>query len=252
LRDGSNQVRASVDLFPHRGAALSIGKIKDGHLQCPFHGSEFDPSGQCVLIPAIGRNGVISNAIHLKNYPTYEAHGLIWLCWGDPAAEELPKPELFDNLNETFHYGSARMFVIHARKNIPSNTGTNMIRRWMKKNNMEQVSHEVICQHIYKDKKAGGNLYRFLRLRRVRIKRGGHYGRRGAIPNRKSIDTRPAIVEARSRIGDWEADTIIGRTRSQAIVTLVERRSRFTIIILTNRNSHQSINALLIIEATIA
>jgi len=106
-RDGSNQVRAAVDLCPHRGAALSIGKIKDGHLQCPFHGFEFDPSGQCVLIPANGRNGVITNAIHLKNVPTYEAHGLIWLWWGEAAADEPARPEFFDNLDETFHYGSA-------------------------------------------------------------------------------------------------------------------------------------------------
>ncbi|HWS23130.1 MAG TPA: aromatic ring-hydroxylating dioxygenase subunit alpha [Anaerolineales bacterium] len=106
-RDEGNHVRAAVDLCPHRGAALSIGKIKDGHLQCPFHGFEFDSSGQCVLIPANGRNGVIPNAIHLKNVPTYEAHGLIWLWWGDPAAEEPATPEFFDNLDETFFYGSA-------------------------------------------------------------------------------------------------------------------------------------------------
>lgn len=106
-RNEMEEVHAAVDLCPHRGAALSIGKIKDGNLQCPFHGFEFDPSGKCVLIPAIGRNGLVPNAIHLNTYPTYEAHGLIWLWWGNRTAPNPPIPEFFDNLDKTFFYGSA-------------------------------------------------------------------------------------------------------------------------------------------------
>ena len=81
-RDQAGKVCSAVDRCPHRGVALSVGKIKDGHLQCPFHGFEYDASGKCVLIPANGRNGVIPNAMRLNSYPTYEAHGLIWLWWG--------------------------------------------------------------------------------------------------------------------------------------------------------------------------
>jgi len=106
-RDQAGNVRAAVDRCPHRGAALSAGKIQDGHLQCPFHGFEFDASGKCVLVPANGRKGVIPNALLLKPYPTYEAHGLIWVWWGNPAPAELPPPEFFDNLDATFYYGSA-------------------------------------------------------------------------------------------------------------------------------------------------
>jgi phenylpropionate dioxygenase-like ring-hydroxylating dioxygenase large terminal subunit len=95
-----------VDRCPHRGAALSVGKIQGGHLQCPFHGFEFAGSGKCVLIPANGRGGVIPNAMGLKPYPTYEAHGLIWLWWGSPANQDLPAPEFFGNLEGPFTYGS--------------------------------------------------------------------------------------------------------------------------------------------------
>ena len=42
-----------------------------------------------------------------------------------------------------------------------------------------------------------------------------------------SIEQRPAIVDERSRIGDWEAYTIIGKNHKQAIVSLVERKSGF-------------------------
>jgi len=107
-RDQAGVVSAAVNRCPHRGVALSVGKVLDGHLQCPFHGFEFDASGKCTLIPANGRNGVIPNALQLNTYPTYEAHGLIWLWWGTPAPKELPAPEFFDNLDETFHYSSAR------------------------------------------------------------------------------------------------------------------------------------------------
>lgn len=107
-RDGVGKVSAAVDRCPHRGVALSIGKVLDGHLQCPFHGFEYDASGKCTLIPANGRNGAITGAMRLNTYPTYEAHGLIWLWWGDPAAEDLPAPEFFDNIDESFYYGSAR------------------------------------------------------------------------------------------------------------------------------------------------
>jgi len=106
-RDTSGKISAAVDQCPHRGVALSVGKIQSDQLQCPFHGFEFDSSGKCTLIPANGRSGVIPKAMHLKTYPTYEDHGFIWLWWGDIVPPELPDPEFFDNLNQTFYFGSA-------------------------------------------------------------------------------------------------------------------------------------------------
>jgi len=62
--------------------------------------------------------------------------------------------------------------------------------------------------------------------RKKRKKRYGGYEKRGQILNRTSIDERPQIVEDRSRLGDWEADTIIDKGKKGAIVTLVDRKSR--------------------------
>ena len=98
---------------------------------------------------------------------------------------------------------------------------------------MEQgvsISHEWIYQHVYTDKRSGGNLYRFLRCQKVRRKRYGLYSRRGTIPNQVSIDERPAIVDAKRRFGDWEGDTVIGKSHRGALVTLVERKSLYTVI----------------------
>lgn len=76
----------------------------------------------------------------------------------------------------------------------------------LKLENVAPVSHERIYQYIYTNKRAGGNLYLNLRCRKVRRKRDGRNDRRGQLPNRRSIDERPSIVERKARIGDWEAD----------------------------------------------
>lgn len=92
------------------------------------------------------------------------------------------------------------------------------------------VSHERIYQWIYAEKAAGGQLWQRLRQHKPYRKRGGLYQRRQPIQGRRSIDERPEVVERRERVGDWEADTIIGKHQKQAIVTLVERRTGFLCI----------------------
>jgi IS30 family transposase len=108
---------------------------------------------------------------------------------------------------------------------------------WLQRHHEVRISHEWIYQHILADKQAGGDLYRHLRCQKKRRKRYGSYDRRGRIPNRTSIDNRPAIVEERTRMGDWEMDTIIGKRHRQAIVTLTERKSRFCLMAKVNQRT---------------
>lgn len=90
------------------------------------------------------------------------------------------------------------------------------------------ISHESIYLHIYADKRRGGDLWRHLRCQKPRRKRyASGQERRGTIKNRVGIDERPAIVEQKSRIGDWEGDTVIGKNHRGALVTLAERKSRY-------------------------
>ncbi|MEO8328024.1 MAG: IS30 family transposase [Nitrospirota bacterium] len=93
----------------------------------------------------------------------------------------------------------------------------------------QTISHEWMYQYIYQDKQAGGDLYRSLRCQKARRKRYGTYRRRGRIPNQISIDERPATVNARQRIGDWEGDAI-GKGHRGVLVTLVERKSKYTVL----------------------
>jgi IS30 family transposase len=73
------------------------------------------------------------------------------------------------------------------------------------------ISHERIYQPIWADKRQGGMLYKHLRQsNKKRKKRYGSKDKRGQIRNRVSIDERPAIVSEKTRLGDWEIDTVIG------------------------------------------
>ena len=100
-----------------------------------------------------------------------------------------------------------------------------------KRNGIAMVSHERIYQHIWADKRAGGTLYRHLRhLPKKYRKRYGSTEKRGQIPNKISIEQRPPEVAKREQIGHWEIDTVIGKSHDGAIVTVVERKSRFTVI----------------------
>jgi len=66
--------------------------------------------------------------------------------------------------------------------------------------------------------------------------------RREVIPNRRPIEDRPTIVETRRRIGDWEAATIIGKNHRQAIVSLVERNTGFTLIKKVERKTARAVS----------
>ena len=92
------------------------------------------------------------------------------------------------------------------------------------------ISPESIYQRIYQDKARGGDLAGYLRCQKSRRKRyASGRERRGVLRNRTSIEQRPAVVDQRSRIGDWEGDTVIGKGHQGVLVTLVERKSRYTL-----------------------
>lgn len=104
------------------------------------------------------------------------------------------------------------------------------ISGWLLTERNELLSHERIYLHIWADKRAGGDLHTHLRRQgKAYEKRRNGKSSRGQIKNRVSIDERPAVVDSKGRIGDWEIDTVIGKGHSGAMVTIVERRTLFTV-----------------------
>lgn len=124
---------------------------------------------------------------------------------------------------------AAAILLIEAK--IVLDWSPEQIAGWLKREEGVSISHERIYQHIWADKRHGGTLY--LHLRQSHKKRKKQYGskdKRGQIRNRISIDERPAIVEEKTRLGDWEIDTVIGQNHQGALVTIVDRVSKFTLI----------------------
>jgi IS30 family transposase len=115
------------------------------------------------------------------------------------------------------------------------------------KEGIANISHETIYQHIWQDKSTGGTLHEHLRHNGKKYnKRTSGKAGRGCIPNRVDIDERPPVVEDKVRIGDWEGDTIIGANHRGAIVSYVDRCSKFTVLkMLENRTAE------LVTQATI-
>lgn len=106
---------------------------------------------------------------------------------------------------------------------------------YLKRHKNISLHHETIYQLIYLEKAHGGELYQNLRIaRKTHRKRYGHYDQRGRIKNRVCIDNRPEVVEAKERIGDWEGDTIMGKGRKSALLTMVERKTLYTVIVRLN------------------
>ena len=107
-RGKEGKVNCAVDCCPHRKISLSLGEVHEDHLQCPFHGFEYDNSGRCVHIPANGVGGRIPGSLVLDTYPTFEDQDFIWIWWGEDPPEDLQSPVFFDNLDDTFVYGSVQ------------------------------------------------------------------------------------------------------------------------------------------------
>ncbi|MEV0388564.1 aromatic ring-hydroxylating dioxygenase subunit alpha [Nonomuraea sp. NPDC050643] len=87
---------------PHRGAALPMGRIREGALECPYHGWLFSAgSGRCVEVPSLPE-GARPPRVALRTYPTRETYGHVWACLGEPV---LPLPTLADWAVPGWQYG---------------------------------------------------------------------------------------------------------------------------------------------------
>lgn len=118
------------------------------------------------------------------------------------------------------------------------------ISGWLLEEHAELISHETIYQHVWNDKRSGGDLYTHLRRQGKKYQsRAKKQAGRGCIKNRVSIDERPVIVDDKSRIGDWEIDLVIGKGHSGALVTIVERQTSFTVSTRVNSKSADVVTA---------
>ena len=106
-RNSQGELAVMLDKCPHRGVAFSVGKLIGDCIQCPFHGFEYDTSGKCTLVPAIGSNTQPPKALFVRSYPAREAHGFVYIWWGEPRETYPPLP-WFESIGEDMVYTTLR------------------------------------------------------------------------------------------------------------------------------------------------
>jgi len=100
FRDDAGVLGCVTDKCAHRGASLAKGCMKDGNLQCPFHGIEYDMNGKCVHIPSEGRASVKDySRFDLKHWAVQEVGGIVFLWYGD--SEPVGEPDVFDIVTDS-------------------------------------------------------------------------------------------------------------------------------------------------------
>jgi phenylpropionate dioxygenase-like ring-hydroxylating dioxygenase large terminal subunit len=140
LWHGTDGPAAFDDRCPHRGASLSLGRVHDSVLECPYHGWRFAPDGRCVAVPAVP--AFQPPAAHAASvWRVRHMHGLLWVgglaAPGDepfapPALDDLPRkrvlcgpfdvatsaPRVVENFLDTAHFGFVHEGWLGARDHV--------------------------------------------------------------------------------------------------------------------------------------
>jgi phenylpropionate dioxygenase-like ring-hydroxylating dioxygenase large terminal subunit len=142
----------SCDMFDkcaHRGVRLSAGKIIHGEVQCPFHGLQYDHTGKCTIIPSRGKVAEIPSNFKVHSYPIREAHGFIWIWWGDLKIDEnYPPLPFFDDIDDSFSYVTqADYWKVHYSRAIENQLDVSHLP--FVHHNTIGAGHQTICDGPY-------------------------------------------------------------------------------------------------------
>ena len=103
-RGEQGRVAAVEDFCPHRGAPLSLGRVKDGVLVCGYHGLHMGCDGKTVSMPGQRVRGFPA----IRSYPVEERYGFIWVWPGDAALADkdaIPQQDWYGNPEWAFGGG---------------------------------------------------------------------------------------------------------------------------------------------------
>lgn len=118
-RDQSGRLSCIYDQCCHRGASLSLGCIKEDEIECPFHGFTYNESGKVTTIPANGKAAKVQDRFKVHGYKVKEAHGLIWLWYGDQFGADIPEIAFFEDLKKGFVYSTfSEVWDVHYTRAI--------------------------------------------------------------------------------------------------------------------------------------
>ena len=127
FRTGSG-LAALVDRCPHRLVPLSGGRVKDGLLECPYHGWRFDPTGTCVEIP--GQVGDLPRC-RVGRYQVTERDGAVFLSKGDPTAPPYTHVMTGLNIHLRLVKSQTGSSLVDVAENILDATHTHFTHKWL-------------------------------------------------------------------------------------------------------------------------
>jgi phenylpropionate dioxygenase-like ring-hydroxylating dioxygenase large terminal subunit len=93
FKDLKDKTCAVDDVCPHRGARLSKGRVKNGCIECPYHGWVFDGTGKLVSVPTTDK---LPQKGDLKSYNIEELYDFVW----NVPENSLVSPPLFQMLDD--------------------------------------------------------------------------------------------------------------------------------------------------------
>lgn len=91
----NGQILAWRDICIHRGTRLSLGRIEDNQVVCPYHGWTYNSEGHCVRIPAHPEQVPPAKA-GVQTYQVRACYGLVWVSLGSPEQDVPTFPEWDD------------------------------------------------------------------------------------------------------------------------------------------------------------
>lgn len=99
FRDSTGKACCILDRCAHRNMPLSLGRVKEGCIECPYHGWRFDGNGRCTTIPALGAGADIPSSVEIRHRAVIEREGFVWVYTG--AALPAGQPFCFPHIGET-------------------------------------------------------------------------------------------------------------------------------------------------------
>ena len=91
--DDEGKPAAVRDRCCHRTTKLSLGKVNEGRICCPYHGWEFDTAGSCQHMPQLEEGCAIPASYRVEAYRCTERYGYVWVCLGEPLMDIPDIPE---------------------------------------------------------------------------------------------------------------------------------------------------------------
>lgn len=147
FRQADGTPAALIDRCAHRNMALSRGRVRNGLVECSYHGWRYRGDGHCAHIPSLAEGATPHESIAVRSYPTAERDDYVWVYMGSGSPVQTPSP--FPYCNEsgwtTFRmktrFDAGAFSCLENFLDCPHTVYVH--RKWFRSSNAKEVRAEV-------------------------------------------------------------------------------------------------------------